>query len=240
LSHPEFPGIRVDMSIVKSLVDEDGKLFKEKQFSSSRLFEQPETYEIEIELYDSEYNIKNMGFVNKMLQRVIKYITGGLQFSDYPIPYRLQRQVLNEYNNYIHKNEPELKYVNNKLFIGPSSYTLQIQNITRDPDNSAPNILNDFCVTDKADGERRLCVITKDGKIYFIDMNMRVQYTGVYTNETSVLGSIIDGEFISKDKTGKTLNVYAAFDLYFQETKNHRTEPFYKSGENSRYAFIKG
>jgi hypothetical protein len=235
LTHPDIRGVRVDMSIVKSLADDDGKLFKEKQFSSSRLFDQPEAYEIEIELYDTDYIIKNMGLVTKSIQKVIKYVSCGLQNSDYPIPYRQQRQVLNEYNNYIHKNESELKYVNNKLFIGPSSYTLQIQNITHDPDNSAPNILNDFCVTDKADGERRLCIITKSGQIYFIDMNMRVQYTGVYTNETSVLGSIIDGELIHKDKTGKTLNVFAAFDLYFQETKNYRVEPFYKANEPSRY-----
>jgi mRNA capping enzyme/mRNA capping enzyme, catalytic domain/mRNA capping enzyme, C-terminal domain len=235
MSHPDFPSIRVDLSIVKSNLDDDGKLVREKQFSSSRLFEQPETYEIEIELYDTDYIIKNMGLMTKYIQKVIKYVTCGLQNTDYPIPYRQQRQLLNEYNNFIHKDEKELKYINNKLFIGPSSYTLQLQNITRDPENTSPNILTDFCVTEKADGERRLCVISKSGQIYFIDMNMRVQYTGAYTNESSVLGTIIDGEFISKDKTGKTLNLYAAFDLYFQETRNYRTEPFYKSGEACRY-----
>lgn len=235
LIHPDFPSIRIDMSIVKSNLDEDDKLIKEKQFSSSRLFEQPETYEIEIELHNTDYIIKNLNTVTKSLQRVIKYVTSGLQNSDYPIPYRQQRQVLNEYNNFIHKDEKELKYISNKLFIGPSSYTLQLQNITKDPDNSAPNIMSDFCVTEKADGERKLCVISKSGQIYFIDMNMRVQYTGAYTNESSVLGTIIDGEFISKDKTGKTLNLYVAFDLYFQETRNYRTEPFYSSGQPCRY-----
>lgn len=235
LTHPEYQSIRVDLSIVKSNLDDDGKLIKEKQFSSSRLFEQPETYEIEIELHNTDYIIKNMPLMVKNLQKVIKYVSCGLQNTDYPIPYKQQRQVLNEYNNYIHKDEKELKYVNNKMFIGPSSYTLQIQNISRDPDNNSPNILNNFCVSDKADGERRICVITKTGQIYFIDMNMRVQYTGAYTNESSALGTIIDGEFIQKDKTGKTLNLYAAFDLYFQETRNFRTEPFYKNGEACRY-----
>lgn len=235
LSHVDFPSIRVDMSIVKSNLDDEGKLQKEKQFSSSRLFEQPETYEIEIELYDTAYIIKNMKQLTSSIQRVIKYVSCGMQNTDYPIPYSQQRQILNEYNNYIHKNEKELKYINNKLFIGPSSYTLQIQNITKDPDNTLPNISSDFAVTDKADGERRLCIITKIGKIYFIDMNMRVQYTGVYTNNASAFGTIIDGEYIEKDKSGKRINVFAAFDLYFQETRNYRTEPFYDSEKMSRY-----
>jgi hypothetical protein len=235
LTHPDFPSIKVDMSIVKSNL-EDGKLIREKQFSSSKLFEQAETYEIEIELYDTAFISKNSR-VLKMLHKVIKFVSCGLQNTDYPIPFKEQRQVLNEYNNLINKEEKELKIINNKLFIGPSSYTLQLQNISKDPDSISPNILKGFCVSDKADGERKLCIITKFGKIYFIDTNLQVQYTGVETRNNSLFGTLIDGEFITKDKTGKILNLYAAFDLYFQLGKDHRAESFYDN-KNSRYILL--
>ena len=55
-------------------------------------------------------------------------------------------------------------------FIGPSSVTLQIANITHHNTNSnAINIRQNYCVTDKADGERKLLYINKNGKIYLIN-----------------------------------------------------------------------
>lgn len=236
MTHPDFPSIKVDMSIVKSCVDERNQLLRENEFSSSKLFEQPETYEIEIELYNNEYIHKNLTTVLKTIPRIIKYVTCGIQNSDFPISYRIQRQILNEYNKLIHKTEEELKYVNNMLFIGPSSMTLQKKNLSDDVENAEPCIMNDFCVTDKADGERKLCFIAKTGRIYFIDINMQVEYTGAFTNESELLGSLIDGELITKDTTGKSIKIYAAFDLYFQENKNYRADAFYKPGpEPTRY-----
>ena len=54
-------------------------------------------------------------------------------------------------------------------FIGPSSVTLQIANIA--PINSNTNIVNvrnNYTVTDKADGDRKMLYIAGNGKIYLL------------------------------------------------------------------------
>ena len=47
-------------------------------------------------------------------------------------------------------------------FIGPSSYTLQMSNIGEvSPEETLPNIRNNYTVTDKADGLRKLLFVAK-------------------------------------------------------------------------------
>ena len=63
---------------------------------------------------------------------------------------------------------------NVKRFIGPSSYTLEMENIVDSNENNIPNIRNNYTVTDKADGDRKLLYVSEDGKLYLIDTNMKV------------------------------------------------------------------
>jgi hypothetical protein len=79
---------------------------------------------------------------------------------------------------------------------------------TLDNDISIPNIRNPYTVTDKADGVRKLMFIHKTGKIYFIDMNMNVQFTGTVTENRELFNSIIDGEQVIHDKLGKYINIF--------------------------------
>ena len=63
-------------------------------------------------------------------------------------------------------------------FIGPSSYTLQILNIAPiNEDCTIPNIRNDYSVTDKADGMRKMLYIAPNGHIYLINTNMDFEFT---------------------------------------------------------------
>ena len=60
-------------------------------------------------------------------------------------------------------------YVSSRNFIGPSSYTLQMENIidNKDMEDSyVPNIRNNYTVTEKADGQRKLLYIHENGLIY--------------------------------------------------------------------------
>ena len=101
-------------------------------------------------------------------------------------------------------------YVKSKHFIGPNSITLQLKNISKIDENSSdPNIRKDFVVTDKADGQRHLMVISGEGKIYLINTNMDVVFTGAKTQEKKCFNSILDGELISHDKNNKFINLYA-------------------------------
>ena len=115
---------------------------------------------------------------------------------------------------------------NRKNFIGPSSITLEMENAAPNiSDLNIPNIHGAYTVTDKADGIRKLLYIGQKGKIYMIDINMNVQYTGLLTKDNKFYNSVLDGEHIIHDKYGKYLNLYMCFDIYFKNKEDLRYYP---------------
>lgn len=130
------------------------------------------------------------------------------------------------------KNKNLNRRVLPKDFIGPGSFTLQIENIIEQSGESAiPNIRKGYTVTEKADGERTLLYISEDGKLYLIDTNMNVLFTGAKTNEKTIFNSLLDGEIVKTDNTGKYINLYMAFDVYFISKKSVREFIFEDSVE---------
>jgi hypothetical protein len=235
LTHPDIKGIQVDLSIVKAVTNR-GELIKEKSFSTSKIFAQDETYEVEIEMIDLEYIKKYFTETKQNIQKTIRYIECGIQNTSYPISKKEQNAVLDEYLGLLFTPETKPKFTDTRNFIGPSSLTLQQANVINDPDNQSTCILKDFCVTEKADGERKLCMICGNGRIYMIDTNMKVQYTGCKTTKEELFSTLIDGEFIPYGNMKKVLDLYAAFDLYYYGNKNTRREPFYsKIDKKNRY-----
>ena len=109
-------------------------------------------------------------------------------------------------------------------------------NATHTEDTNVPNIRSNYTVTDKADGDRYLMCINHEGKIYLIDTNMNVLFTGTFTKEKSIFNSIVDGEFIKTNKQGKPIQLFAAFDVYYVNNKNFMNYPFYleHTDENSK------
>jgi SAM-dependent methyltransferase len=245
LIHPNMPGIVVDLSVVKSAKNQE-KLLKEREFGISKLFDYPEGYEIEVELKPEQSILKSKVEITKLLddlKRTIKYICSGVQSSNFPISIREQHEIAYEYYSLFAK-EPKLdidRFVpNSSMFIGPSSYTLQKINLVDDPANTSPCILRDFCVTDKADGDRKMLFVSKNNRIYFITSNMNVQYTGAMTKDPQLLSLLLDGEHILYDKKKKYINLYAAFDVYFIREKPTRILPFIDEtpGSICRYKLI--
>jgi hypothetical protein len=118
-----------------------------------------------------------------------------------------------------------------KHFIGPSSYTLQMQNIRPiDPDSKVPNIRLNYSVTEKADGQRKLLFIApKTGHVYLIDTNMNVQFTGAVSLNSKLYNSLLDGEHILHSKNGEFINVFLAFDVYFVHKADIRSRLFFPS-----------
>ena len=66
---------------------------------------------------------------------------------------------------------------------------------------SVPNIRENYTVTDKADGERRIMYVSKNGKIYLLNTNMKVLFTGAKTNNEKCYHSLLDGEIIFTTRT---------------------------------------
>jgi hypothetical protein len=235
--HPDLPFL-IHCSIVKTSKSQYGKFIEQFNIKDSEVFTSLENFEIEIEL-NNELIIANKAFSSPEflytnLRKVIKYILIGLQETNYPI-------TLNEIDFAIQQylklaKGPDYKAMmlpSIKDFIGPSSSTLQMVNILpeteiNDTNNSIPNIRNNYTVTDKADGARKLLYISPQGKLYFIPTIMNIQFTGCYSEKKELFNTIIDGEHILHNKKGEYINVFACFDIYYFNGKNVTGLPFIK------------
>ena len=235
----QFP-FMVDLSIVKDSKRQGRFYVPEFNIKDSGVFDGLEKYEIEIECINSKigvgtrYNTPDL--INKAMKQVIKYILSGLQGTNYPIAYGEQNMILQDYMRLLWgKDYKEGGRITTKNFVGPSSYTLQRENIVALVDAGAgagaagagaPNIRQHFSVTDKADGERKLLYIHSAGKIYMINTNMNVQFTGAITKNKDIFNTVIDGEHILHNKQKKFINLYMAFDIYYINGKDVRTKGF--------------
>lgn len=246
LINKSMPGIVVDLSVVKSAKKQE-RLLKEKEFGVSKLFEMPESYEIEIELKPVELNKESIKKLLDDLKKTIKYVCSAIQGSNFPISFKEQHTIAYEYYS-LFAREPKMRIdqfiPNSSMFIGPSSYTLQKINLVDDPANSSPCILRDFSVTDKADGDRKMLFISTNSKIYFITSNMNIQYTGAICRDPDLINLILDGEHILYDKRKKYINLYASFDIYYllasKKPVHARLMPFIDmvNKKSCRYALL--
>ena len=237
--HPKYP-FKVDISITKFANrgpdkygrENKGPIIRVYTIEESNVFNNQENYEIEIEIDNkkigpsTEFNTPEK--IVTALRKVIKYVLSGLQGTNYPVSYPEQKKVIDAYMTMIWKDEyDKSKFISSKNFIGPNSITLQLKNIAPlDENSNEPNIRKDFVVTDKADGDRHLMFISDEGKIYLINTNMDVIFTGAKTLEKECFNSLLDGELISHDKKGKFINLYAAFDIYYLKKHDVRGYTF--------------
>ena len=238
-THPDFP-FRIDLSVVKSsTMDKFRQLIKTYNIADSNVFQNPETYEIEIEALNIAIKQKYRTAAELVVavKNLTKTVLSALQRTNYPVSYVEQRTVLTDYMRLLHEAEAKRKgeeyepkaRVYSNSFIGPSSTTLQLKHITPvNPDMSIPNVTAPFayCVTDKADGDRHLMYINGEGRIYLINSNMDVVFTGSKTEEPRCFDTLIDGELILHNKESVFINTFAAFDIYFVENVNVRDRPF--------------
>lgn len=229
--HPEYP-IFADLSIVKTSKRMNNVPVPKYTIQEADVFNNMEGYEIELEVDNTrigpgtEYNTA-LRLANA-IRKCIRIILSGLQESNYPISYPERDGVLQTYLKLIHGPEYNaVRRVYPKDFIGPGSYTLQMENIAESAEGSTiPNIRSSYTVTDKADGERKLLYISEEGKIYLIDTNMQVIFTGAKTMEKTLFHSLVDGEHIKYNKKGEYINLYAAFDVYYIQGKTVRALAF--------------
>jgi hypothetical protein len=243
--HDDYP-VLVDISIVKSSNRGTDKYGRENRgemipvytTNDSNVFNNKESYEIEIEVDNTKIGpgtiFNSPGTILEAIKKVIKLVLSGLQKTNFPISYPEQKSVIESYMNLVWQDElswkdeyDKQKNINSKYFIGPNSKTLQLLNIAPISENNLePNIRQDFVVTEKADGERNLMFINEHGKIYLINTNMEIIFTGAKTMNEECFNTLLDGELIHRDKNGKFINLYAAFDIYFIKKIDVRTYTF--------------
>ena len=249
-SHPDLP-VFADLSIIRSSKKYAGKAgvqgarpsnvqIPTYTLQESGVLEAAETYEIELELDNKRVGTGKALYetaeqIMDALRTTIRVVLCGIQQCFYPISFTERDGVMNQYMKLIRgEKDYEYKKINftdrdfskQFAFIGPGSVTLQRENILKKEGSMAVNVLENYTVTEKADGERKLLFIAGDGRIYLIDSRFNVQFTGMKTDEKTTYGSLLDGELIRFDKEGNPLNLYAAFDIYFVGGKNIRDKSF--------------
>ena len=238
-SHPYYP-IHADISIVRGSKKTNRVPIPQYTIQDAGVFTNIETYEVELEIANNKVGPGTDHTTSKKLldaiRRCIRIVLSGLQGTNYPIGYGERENVLNSYMKMLHGDHFQNRRVYGRDFIGPQSFTLQIENIMVENEGAnIPNIRRNYTVTEKADGERRMLFVLgpsadarpkqdpeSEGRIYMIDSNMNVIFTGAICVDKTLYNSLIDGEFIKYDKRGNTLNLFAAFDIYYYNNKSLR------------------
>ena len=232
MKHDEYPAL-IDLSIIREST-RDSHSEDKYNLKDSNIFNQNQKYEIEIELENDaidniDKTLLTSDLLDKLLKKITKYVLSGLQETNYPTSYTEQNQVINSYLQLIKKEQYRpTQTVNPRDYIGPSSSTLQMINIAQiNDDAKIVNIRNNYTVTDKADGDRKMLYISSIGKIYLITTLMNIQFTGAETKNKELFNSLLDGEHIKHNKKSQFINLYAAFDIYFIGRKDVRTLEFF-------------
>ncbi|HIE82990.1 MAG TPA: hypothetical protein EYQ00_03700, partial [Dehalococcoidia bacterium] len=208
---------------------------REYTTTEAGVFQAEETFQIEIEVDNGAIGLgTNTETMEKLIEKMrmcTKFVLMGIHETAFPVSVSDRINVSMEYLRLIGKH-PHAQLKSQYHWIGPSSHTLQIGNIVDDksPDynSTMTNVRDNYTVTDKADGERRLFFITTMGLVYLINSNMKLLFTGAKTNHKLYHNSLLDGEIISHDKHGKFINLFAAFDVYFVNGKDVRAHVFYR------------
>ena len=124
------------------------------------------------------------------------------------------------------------KLIGDYRFRGPQNVTLMLHHITEknyDEYKNTINIRKGYSVTDKADGERNMLIITNNGDMYLLNRKNHVRKLDA--NCTELSESIFDCEYILKDKYGRNINMLMLFDVYFKNTEDLRERILYRTAE---------
>jgi SAM-dependent methyltransferase len=224
---PKSKYFKIDLSIVKSSTNS-------LNIVESGLLDKKQHFEIEIELNNKE--IDNKEDKKKIITELFTIIGNIVMIIDnntYIMKSDEEEKVILNYLELTNEKEITtdfnlIKKNPKKYFIGVQPKTLELENIV---DTSIVNITNNYCVTDKADGERYLLYVDNSKRVYLINNRLNIKFTGLTHNSPK---TIIDGEYITKDKYGRKMDSFMAFDIYFLKGKNVSEYPLIKESGKTR------
>ena len=194
-----------------------------KTVKDAKIFETPFHYEVEIEYLGNKKD--EIPDIEETYNGMISYIgtlLQSLQKSYVIISEEEKRKVLEEYRLLMDAG----------IFKGPHNVTLELKHIAPKRYEDYNNILNirrDYSVTDKADGERNLLIVLEDGSLYLMNRKNVIKSLGAKI--PSLSKSILDGEYITKSKDNKNINLFMVFDVYFINNEDVRDRHFSKKAD---------
>ena len=128
---------------------------------------------------------------------------------------RKSNDILEGYKTLTEQNSEYLK------FIGPQPVSMSLEMLNSDNPHS---ILNGYVVTEKADGIRAELFIDLNSEGYLITQKKEIIYTGLKFKNYK--NCILDGEYITKDRSGKDIKLYMIFDIYYMDNGEYPNHPY--------------
>ena len=190
-----------------------GKAYTEfipkKTIKAAKVFENPMSYEIELEFLGNQLERDQRPNNATVLAGFIQNIGCILQSigdNYFVISETEKSQFFDTYK----------KLVRDYKFSGPNTVDLELSSVlARDYSDyySSVNIRKGYSVTDKADGERNLLLVNTDSKCYLMNRKNVVKATGIKI--PGFENTLLDGEYITVDKHGKSISLFMIFDIYF-------------------------
>ena len=207
---------------------------KTRTLQESNTLKNPLRYEIEVEYIGNkiDHEETNEDIFNLMIKN-IGVVLQSIQKTYFIISESEKNMVLEEYEN----------LMESKVFKGPHNVTLELKHIVPKKYEDYNNVLTvrrNYSITDKADGERNLLIVLKNGGLYL--MNRKNVIKSLDAKISSLKNSIFDCEYLIKDKNNNNINLLMVFDVYFINNMDVRLSKFNKEKESdtdTRYEIMK-
>lgn len=220
--------LRYDLTVVKRSTNVGNDFLAHPRFT---LIGAVETYEMEIEMIPP---VKDAAKTTEHLLKAGIRLHAVVNGIENVIGKQEKYDVLRSYVALWNKEVPTAEVLMAKprsFFMGPQPITLELSNIAQDAPLGTTTVLEDYTVTEKADGERCLLYVGKEGRAYIINNKLEVFALGV--SVPAVANSLFDGEHITRDAEGRSIRIFAMFDVYFHKGKDTRTLPLIHNDEKS-------
>ena len=232
----EANGVRFDLSMVRSsFTDARGTYLWQVGFGERDITRRQPTYEMEVELLrpvaeggalkkTPEESAAAGAKALKNLVRGVGEVLRGIHKHSILIRKSAAGRVLEGYK----------KLTGTDRFRGVAPITLLLENMVSGRVKGIPNIRDGYNVTDKADGLRTMGYVDESGELFLLDMSLNVYRTGLV--RTAVADSLVDGEFVTRDREGNPIQQYMIFDCYVAPGARDisKTMPFAGQGPERR------
>ena len=168
---------------------------KQRNQTISGILKNPVGYELEIELLDKKADVD---LLEESIMGHIRAMIAAYQGSPFILLQTDQKRYAEEWR------------LGKIDFINP--VTMERRHLRAERPG---NIMKDYTVTNKADGERSILWVSRDKRLLRINNRQQIVWTGIVAMDDSFLGTVIDGEYIVEHE------LYCIFDVY--KYKGHDT-----------------
>ena len=202
------------------------KTIPKKTIGSSNVMTNKPSYEIEVEYIGNKIRSGVKPKLNEIREKFIQnlgYVLQTLNDNYFFEP----NKTIEEYRSYY------TKLMGTYKFQAPQSITLEMKHIAEHDYQDYNNIISirkDYSITDKADGERNLLVINDNGTAFLVNRKNTIKSLGCKMNNVS--NTVIDGEYLTKNRDGKNICLFLVFDIYMYNDEDIRNRILNRSKED--------